>query len=181
MLRKVRGGGSLQPRPTIENVARGGLGGTLGILLLMYLTTLSGTPWIMAPFGATCVLLFALPGSPLAQPRNVIGGHVISTFIGLLFIHLMGDSIWSVSLAVGLSIAAMQIFRIVHAPAGADPIVVILSGIYGFDFLLSPVLSGSVALVLVGLVVNNLGRGLRWPDYWLGIKAAPTAGEQEKI
>lgn len=168
MFRKVRGGGVLQPRPSIGNIMRGLVGGCIGILLLMYLTKLSGIPWVMAPFGATCVLLFALPNSPLAQPRNIIGGHVISSFIGLLFIHFIGESMLSVSLAVGCSIAAMQALRVIHAPAGADPIVVILSGIYGFDFLLNPVLLGSVVLVLVGVVVNNVGKDLRWPDYWLG-------------
>lgn len=179
MLRKVRGGGALQPVPTLVSIIRGLVGGVLGILLLMYLTKWTGTPWIMAPFGATCVLLFALPNSPLAQPRSVIGGHLLSSFIGLLFINLLGESILSVSLAVGCSIAAMQAFRVIHAPAGADPIVVILSGIYGFDFLLSPVLIGSVALVLVGIVVNNIGKDLRWPQYWLGAKPAPITIKEE--
>lgn len=180
MLKKINGGGALQPRPDIGSIVRGLVGGFLGILLLMYLTKWSGSSWIMAPFGATCVLLFALPASPLAQPRNIIGGHLISTFIGLLFINLMGESILSVSLAVGLSIAAMQALRITHAPAGADPIVIILSGIYGFDFLLNPVLSGSVALVMVGIVVNNAGTNLRWPHYWLGSGSAPAISKGNK-
>lgn len=179
MLGKVRGGGELQPRPNRNNIIRGFVGGFLGILLLMLLSQWSGTPWIMAPFGATCVLLFAVPSSPLAQPRSVIGGHLVSTLIGLLFINIMGDSAFSIALSVGSSIAIMQILRVVHAPAGADPIVVILSGIYGFDYLLTPVLLGSITLVLVGIVINNAGEGLRWPQYWFGVDVKPAVTQKD--
>lgn len=169
MLNKFNGGGSLPSQPSLGSAVQGFIGGTLGILLLILLTKWSGTLWIMAPFGATCVLVFSLPNSPLAQPRNVIGGHLISSLIGLLFINLMGDSALSVSLAVGASIALMQLLRVVHPPAGADPIVIILSAIYGYDFLLTPVLIGSVSLVILALVINNMGSNSRWPIYWLGM------------
>ncbi|EOX4357309.1 HPP family protein [Vibrio cholerae] len=167
---KFRGGGSLPPKPSSVQLLKGLVGGTLGILCLCILGDYSGSPWLMAPFGATCVLLFAVPISPLAQPRNVIGGHLISASIGLAALYALGDSYVVMSLAVGVSIMTMQYLRAVHPPAGANPIVIILAGksIVGFDFLLFPVLSGSIILILISTLVNNYGVKEGWPHYWLG-------------
>jgi CBS-domain-containing membrane protein len=104
-----------------------GLGGFLVILLLAQLTRNLHALLLIAPFGASCVLAFALPQSPLAQPRNLIGGHLISTAIGLAVFSWLGTSPVSFGLAVGLAIAAMQLTGTLHPPAGADPIVVIMS------------------------------------------------------
>lgn len=124
----------------------------------------------MAPFGATCVLLFAVPKAPLAQPRSVIGGHFISALVGLLAINLFDNGTVTIALAVGISIALMQLLRVVHAPAGANPILIIMSGITHYSFLFTPVLIGSVLLVIVALIVNNIGVGMRWPCYWFGFQ-----------
>jgi len=78
----------------------------------------------MAPFGATCVLLFSTPSSPLSQLANVIGGHFVSTAIGLLLQNFLPAEWWSLGLAVGLAIAAMAALRVTHPPARADPLVV---------------------------------------------------------
>ncbi|XKM14197.1 HPP family protein [Orbaceae bacterium ac157xtp] len=155
-------------RPNAIAVLRGFIGGTLGIFVLLIVTYWCGLVSIMAPFGATCVLLFAVPKAPLAQPRSVIGGHLISALVGLLVINLLGDGILFIALAVGISIALMQLFRVVHAPAGANPILIIMSGMHDYWFLVTPVLSGAVLLVLVALIVNNIGAGTSWPNYWLG-------------
>ena len=168
MFRKFGGGGAILPRPDGVALLRGLVGGTLGIFVLLIVTYWCGTLVIMAPFGATCVLLFALPTAPLAQPRSVIGGHFISALIGILVINLFGDGLIFIALATGLSIAAMQFLRVVHAPAGANPVLIIMSGINDYTFLFTPVLIGSVLLVAVALIVNNLGAGARWPNYWLG-------------
>ncbi|AJA44877.1 HPP family protein [Frischella perrara] len=168
MLRKITGGEAIQPTPNFTSVLRGFVGGSLGISVLLAVTYWAGTPSIMAPFGATCVLLFAVPKAPLAQPRSVIGGHFVSALVGLLAIHLFGDGMLTVALAVGISIASMQLLRVVHAPAGANPILIIMSGITDYSFLFTPVLMGSVLLVIVALIVNNIGAGSRWPSYWFG-------------
>lgn len=99
----------------------------LAIALLARLSVSLNTPLLIAPFGASCVLVFAIPQSPLAQPRNVIGGHLLSSAIGLAVFGLMGASPLAYGLAVGLAIAAMQFSGTLHPPAGADPIVVILA------------------------------------------------------
>ncbi|RQW61366.1 HPP family protein [Vibrio viridaestus] len=169
-MNKLRGGGELPPKPSIIQVVKGLIGGSVGILILSLLGQYSGVPWLMAPFGATCVILFAAPASPLAQPRNVIGGHLITASVGLAALYLFGDSVVVLSLAVGVAIALMQWCRAVHPPAGANPIVIILAGktVVGLSFLISPVLLGSVALVIVASLVNNVGVGAGWPIYWHG-------------
>lgn len=170
-MNKLRAGGALPPKPTFIQLMKGLVGGFLGIWVLSLLGLSTGVPWLMAPFGATCVLLFAAPTSPLAQPRNVILGHLITSTVGLIALHALGDSIIVMSLAVGVSIMLMQYFRAVHPPAGANPVVIILAGqsLVGFDYLITPVLLGSTMLVLIASVINNLGAQNSWPMYWYGI------------
>ncbi|MHB0775048.1 HPP family protein [Halomonas sp. WWR20] len=110
---------------------------------------------LMAPFGVTCVLLFA---TPLAQPRNVVGGHLVSALAGLLALHWLGTGPLAMGGGVGVAIALMQFLRVVHPPAGANPLVIIMTGIADVHFLLTPVLSGSLILVLIALLINNLGK-----------------------
>lgn len=168
---KLRGGGSLPPKPTFIQLVKGFTGGFLGILSLGYLGMSTEISWLMAPFGATCVLLFAVPSSPLAQPRNVIAGHLICSLVGLIALYGFGSSIFIMSLAVGVAIMSMQHLRSVHPPAGANPIVIIMAGkeVVGFDFLITPVLIGSVMLVVIASLINNSGKENKWPIYWHGL------------
>ncbi|MCQ9616138.1 HPP family protein [Paenalcaligenes niemegkensis] len=154
------------PKPNGLQLIRSLVGGTVGISLIAWLSNFTEYEWLMAPFGATCVLLFAIPDAPLAQPRNVIGGHLIAAFVGLLFFQFGWDSSFGMGLAVGLAIALMMATQTIHPPAGANPIVVLLSAKMGWSFLFFPVLIGAAALVLVAIVVNNIGRPVRWPRYW---------------
>jgi CBS-domain-containing membrane protein len=143
-----------------------GLGAFLGIGLVAYFTRVTNVILLMAPFGATCALAFGAPESPLAQPRNIVGGHIISALIGLLCLNLFGNSWWSIALAVGLSISTMQVTKTLHPPAGADPIVVILTQ-PSWKFLFTPVLFGSLIITAVALIYNNLIKERRYPKYWL--------------
>lgn len=170
-MERLRGGGTLPAKPKFIQLMKGLVGGFLGILTLCFLGQFTAVPWLMAPFGATCVLLFAVPASPLAQPRNVILGHLITSTVGLVFLYVLGDSIIVMSLSVGIAIMLMQYFRAVHPPAGANPLVIIIAGqsMVGFDFLVTPVLIGSITLVVIASVINNYGEEARWPLYWHGI------------
>jgi CBS-domain-containing membrane protein len=132
-----------------------GVGGFLVIFALAETSDLAHAALLIAPFGASCVLVFALPQSPLAQPKNVIGGHLISATAGLLVFALLGAHPWSYALGVGAAIAAMQITGTLHPPAGADPIVVILAKA-GWLFLVSPILVGTVAIVIGAIVFHRL-------------------------
>lgn len=167
MFHKLKGAGTAPARPAPAQILIGLIGGITGIGATAYLTQLAGVPLLMAPFGATCVLLFAAPGAPLAQPRNVIGGHLIATLVGLAIMTIAGAGPWQMAAGVGLAIALMQACRAVHPPAGANPIVVLTAGIQDWTFVLTPVLAGSVILVLIAVLINNTGRQKQWPTYWV--------------
>lgn len=146
-----------QPQPTPGKMLAASLGGMIAIGVLGAITAYSSTPLIMAPFGASCVLLFSVPNSPLSQPANVIGGHVVATLVGLLLRLIFPNEWWAVAIAVGLAIGMMAALRITHPPAGADPLVV-FSTDPGFGFLLFPVLTGAIALVCVATAFHKLTR-----------------------
>lgn len=139
-----------------------GLGGGLAIGALAICARLAVTPLIIAPFGASCVLLFAVPASPLAQPRNVIGGHMLSALIGLAVLAAMGPSPAAMAVAVGLAIAAMRLTGTLHPPAGADPIVVMAAGAPWWFFAV-PVGVGAAILVVCAVVYHRLVTGLPYP------------------
>lgn len=141
------------------------IGAALAIGATGWLSQVFGALWLMAPFGASCVLAFGMPDSPLAQPRNIIGGHVIATLVGLAVLHTLGDSWWSAALAVGLALAAMQQTRTLHAPAGANPLVVIASHA-PLSFVVTPVLAGSLVIVAVAWCLNNARQANSYPKYW---------------
>lgn len=154
-----QGRGKPAQRPAAADLLRGLIGGGLSVYMLLALTEYSGHMWIMAPFGASCVLLYAAPQSPLAQPRNIILGHLISAFVGLCFAHWLPVNMFSISLAAGLAIACMQFLDCVHPPAGANPLLILLTAQtaqYGWSFLLFPVLAGAVSLVAAAYAVNHL-------------------------
>ena len=112
--------------------------------------------WLMAPFGATAVLVFGVPQSPLAMPKNVIGGHMLTAMIGVVFSYYSADSADSaimIGLAVGIAITLMIITKTIHPAAGANPILIIESG-QSWDFLIMPVLAGTVFIVLSGFVAR---------------------------
>lgn len=148
------------------NAAIGAFGGFIAIASLALLTDFTSAAWIMAPFGASCVLAFGVWDSPLSQPRNIIGGHLISTFTGLVLYHLFGQGPIVMAIGVGLAIAFMMLTKTTHPPAGADPLVVIIAG-SGWSFLFTPVLIGALVIVLAAILVNNLDKKRRYPSFWL--------------
>lgn len=162
---KMKGSGRSPLVILPRNVLLGFLGGLVTIGLLSVLTDLTTTVWIMAPFGASCVLAFGIWEAPFSQPRNIIGGHFVSTLVGLVFYHNFGQGVLTTGLAVGAAIAAMMLTKTTHPPAGANPIVVILAG-SGWSFLLTPVLLGSVVVVILALLLNNASRHRKYPTFW---------------
>ncbi|UWQ30020.1 HPP family protein [Leisingera sp. M523] len=143
------------PHPSPRAVITAGLGAFLAIAALSLLTTHANLLLLIAPFGASCVLLFSVPASPLSQPANVIGGHLLATAISLGLNAVLPEAWWALALAVGLSIAVMAALRLTHPPAGANPLVVFATD-PGLSFLLFPVLTGAVALVVIAAVFHRL-------------------------
>lgn len=134
----------------------GGMAATLGIALLSLGQSMT-SDWqlLMAPFGATAVLLFAAPLSPFSKPLNVIGGHVLTATIGLLFAEYIGFGAWAVAVATGLAITMMVLSNTLHPPAGANPILIIQSQ-QGWWFLMEPVLLGAIGLVVSAKVFEKV-------------------------
>ncbi|HVI49925.1 MAG TPA: HPP family protein [Candidatus Sulfotelmatobacter sp.] len=163
---RMRGGGARPPSPPLRHVGWSLVGGGFAIGIVAALSSATGQPWLMAPFGASCVLAFGLPDSPLAQPRSIVGGHVLSALVGLVCVGLFGPVWWAMGVSVALSIAVMQLTGTTHAPAGANPLLA-MSGALNWHGLLTPVLAGSLALVACALLFNNLARERAYPRYWL--------------
>jgi len=165
-LSRMRATSACPPRPHHRHIFWSWLGGFLGIATTGYLSSVTHSPLLVASFGATCVLAFGVPDSPLAQPRNIIGGHFLSTWLGLSFLHLFGSTWWGMALAVATAIGCMQFTKTVHPPAGADPLIVMMTGA-SWKFLVTPVLAGSIILVICAVVFNNLAEDRSYPKYWL--------------
>ncbi len=123
-----------------------------GIAAVAYLDMGLNLPMLIASFGATAVLVYGVPDSPLAQTKNVLGGHVISALVGVTIVQLMGCAWYSVALAVALAIVLMDITSTTHPPGGATAIVSVLGG-ENYWFVLCPVLIGAVILVLWGKLI----------------------------
>lgn len=165
-LSKMRGKGSSPLQVHAKDVVTGLIGGFITIFILVFLTNITSALWFMAPFGASCVLAFSVWNAPLSQPRNIIGGHFVSTFIGLGVYYAFGDNPWAIGLAVGLAIALMMLTKTTHPPAGADPLVVMMGG-YSWSYLITPVLIGSIVIVFIALVINNLRSNREYPTFWM--------------
>lgn len=141
------------------------IGGFIAISLVGYMTKNYDNLLVMGSFGASCVLLFAYSQSPFSQPRNVIFGHFIATFVGLFFFHIIGPQWWSMALALASAIALMMIAKVVHPPAGSNPLIVFLLGA-NWDYLFFPSFIGSLIIVVVALFYNNLHKNKVYPIYW---------------
>lgn len=153
------------PRPLLAALTAG-VGAALCIAALGGLDSMDGAGiWLMAPFGATMVILFCLPESPLAQPRNIVLGHCLTALVGLLSASLFGVHPWSLGLAVGFAVTLMQVTGTTHPPAGANPILLMLGG-QDWTFLLTPVAVGTALIVLFGTLYHRL-LGQQYPSRWL--------------
>ena len=127
---------------------------TIGVLtVLTYKSTLGY--FIAASFGSSMVLLFGYPESPFAQPKNIIFGHFLTALIGIIFLNFVPLPIFlNIPLAVGFGVMFMILFKVTHPPAGGNPIIVIIGSV-SFDYLLTPVLIGSIIVVMFGVIINK--------------------------
>lgn len=143
-----------------------GLTGALGILAIHLVTTWSGQPLLIGSFGASAVLLFGVPDSALSQPRNLVGGHVLSALVAVATVALVGSGPLSIALGVGLSMFVMSLTRTLHPPGGATALIGV-QGAVGLEFVAIPVLAGALILLAMALVTNNVVRHRRYPLHWL--------------
>ncbi|MBA2963643.1 MULTISPECIES: HPP family protein [Ramlibacter] len=167
----------LRPAPVgidSKELARAVAGAGIGILLAaLFSRLLSGhgaaTAWLVAPLGASAVLVFAVPASPLAQPWSVLGGNTLAALVGIACANWIPDPALAAAVAVALAIGLMIRLRCLHPPGGASALLMVLTHTTDFGFALFPVLVNSVLLVLAGMAYNSLtGR-----PYPRGEAAAP--------
>ena len=127
---------------------------TIGVLTVLTYKTSYGI-FLIASFGSTMVLLYGYPESPFAQPKNIILGHFLTAFIGIIFLNFVPLPIFlNIPLAVGFGVMFMILFKVTHPPAGGNPIIVIIGSV-SFDYLLTPVLIGSIIVVMFGVIINK--------------------------
>ena len=127
---------------------------TIGILTFLTYKTEFGV-FLIASFGSSMVLLFGYPESPFAKPKNIFFGHLLTALVGFIFLNCVPLHIYIVlPLAVGFGVALMILFNVTHPPAGGNPIIVIVGSV-SLDYLFSPVITGSIIVIIFGILVNR--------------------------
>ncbi len=176
---KMKGGDICPPRKPFSKILWSWLGAFIGIYLVATLSRLTHSNlldslFLVGSFGASAVLLYGTPQVELAQPRNLIGGHIISAAIGVtVYKYLALDVAVLGALAVSLSIVAMHFTRTLHPPGGATALIAVIGSAQvhstGYQFVLTPIASGAFIMLAVALVVNNLSSNPKrhYPKYWL--------------
>ena len=136
---------------------------TIGILTLLTYKTDFGV-FLIASFGSSMVLLFGYPESPFAQPKNVFFGHLLTALVGIIFLKFIPLPLFiTIPLAVGFGVGLMILFNVTHPPAGGNPIIVIIGGV-SYEYLLSPVISGSIIIIIFAIVLNRLILKKKYPS-----------------
>jgi len=132
------------------------LGAFICMFLIAYFNTIDASNiWLIPPFGASLVLVMAVHDSPLAMPRNVFFGHIISASSGVVMFYFLGDTSVSIALGLALAIMIMQITKTIHPPAGANPIIAIMEA-ETFEFVIMPVAVGALFIVIFALIYNKI-------------------------
>lgn len=173
---KMKGVGKSPPLVGPFEVVWSWIGAFLGISAVAYAhyNVLSGTDSVMiiGSFGASAVLIYGAIESPLAQPRNLVGGHVFSALIGVAAYQLFDDHMWlSAAVAVATAIAVMHVTKTLHPPGGATALIAVIGSQkihdLGYLYAVIPAASGAVVMLLVALLVNNIPTTRRYPQFWL--------------
>jgi CBS-domain-containing membrane protein len=175
-LLKMKGGAKGPPGVGVAELLWSWTGAMIGIGTCGYLSSKYFEPrdmtLLIGSFGASAVLVYGAIKSPLAQPRNLIGGHVISGLVGAACYQLFGETIWiAAAVAVSLAIVAMLATKTLHPPGGATALIAVIGGAkihtLGYLYAFVPAGAGAVILLIGALLVNNLSKNRRYPEYWI--------------
>ena len=173
--RKMTGTTQSPLRVSLGEIIWSWIGSFLGIFAVAYIDHrfLEGTDLVLVigSFGASAVLIYGAIRSPLAQPRNLLGGHIISALIGVFAYKLLYPHIWlAAALGVATSIAVMHATRTLHPPGGATALIAVIGGQkihdLGYLYAIIPVGTGALIMLIVALFINNLPRTRRYPEFW---------------
>lgn len=143
----------------------GAAGGAVAIGAMEWFSAFSEFPLASIPFATSIVLVMGSPDAPPAQPRALVGGHLVSALVGLLVLQVTGPEAWAAAMAVGLAIVAMHVTRTFHPPAGINPLLIVTNAM-PWSFLAVPVGAGALLLVAFAWVWHNAGPEKNWPSRW---------------
>jgi len=173
---KMRGTTTSPPSVGLSEIIWSWIGAFLGIstvaLISYKVLDAIGLTMIIGSFGASAVLIYGAIKSPLAQPRNLLGGHIFSALIGVTSYQLFQSHIWlAAAVAVSTSIALMHATRTLHPPGGATALIAVIGGEtvhkLGYLYAVIPTAVGASILLTVALLVNNIPKNRRYPEFWL--------------
>ena len=136
----------------------------IGVLAFLTLRTPAGV-WLMFSFGATVFIVFVLYKLETAQPKNIFFGHLISLLVGIIFNETIGFSFYSLGLSVGVAVTLMVYFKIMHPPAASNPIVVLFTDV-SFNYILFPVVVGTIAIIVMSVFINKIILKRNYPTKW---------------
>ncbi len=173
-LLKMKGGAKSPPGVGLTEILWSWTGSFSGIAAVAFISSnffeSGDLTLIIGSFGASAVLIFAAIRSPLAQPRNLIGGHVLSAITGVSSYQMMGDTWMASAFAVSSAIAVMLITDTLHPPGGATALIAVIGSEeihnLGYLYVLVPTLAGALIMLVIALLVNNLAKGRKYPEYW---------------
>jgi CBS-domain-containing membrane protein len=152
-------------KTSLGMMVAGAAGGAVAIALMEELSTRATFPLIFVPFATSIVLIMGSPETAAAQPRALIGGHLLATLVGLLVVKITGPGPLAAALAVGLAMVVMHLTRSFHPPAGIDPLVIVVNDM-SWSFLLAPVAIGVCLLAAMAYLWHNLFCRHSWPERW---------------
>ena len=135
---------------------------TIGALTLLTYKTEFGV-FLIASFGSTMVLLYGYPESPFAQPKNIFFGHLLTALVGVICLYILPfPNYILIPIAVGLGVGFMILFNVTHPPAGGNPVIVVMGGV-SLEYLLSPIITGSIIILVFGVVLNKFILKKKYP------------------
>jgi len=136
----------------------------IGVLAFLTLRTSAGV-WLMFSFGATVFIVFVLYNLETAQPKSIFFGHLVSVLVGIIFNETIGFSFYSLGLSVGVAVALMVYLKVMHPPAASNPLVVLFTDV-SFDFVLFPVITGTIVIILMSVFINKIILKRNYPTKW---------------
>jgi len=175
-INKMKGTTPSPPAVSFSEIIWSWIGAFLGIALVAFVNynifKETDLVMIIGSFGASAVLIYGAIRSPLAQPRNLIGGHVISAIIGVTMYKLLNSHMWmAASIAVATAIAVMHATKTLHPPGGATALIAVIGSQkihnLGYLYVILPAGLGAIIMLVVALLINNIPKSRRYPEFWI--------------
>jgi len=175
LLKKMKSTTKSPPAVNFFEIVWSWIGAFIGIAVVAYINYNlfddTDMAMLIGSFGASAVLIYGAIRSPLAQPRNLLGGHIISALIGVTCYNLFHAEMWLASaLAVATAIAAMHATKTLHPPGGATALIAVIGSAkihnLGYLYAIMPVGAGAIIMLIVALLMNNIPRNRKYPEFW---------------